>query len=285
VARDVEQVQAGPAEAGQDGDGPRRRPLGDRLQLWALVELFVLCGFAIAQPLLDVTGRSPEFFLFRRADRLDIVALALGLLLLPALGIWTAEVLTGLVSERGRRYLHLAAVAGLVALVAIQVAKKLTGLRGPVVVAVALVVGALAAGVYARASWPRLWLRYLTPAPLVFALVFLLVSPTSQLVLPARAEASSGPAPAPAGRQPHDPVRRVPAQLPAGCPRPGRPARVPELRRLRRPVELVPQRHRDLRLHPLGAAGHGDRQVPVGGQGALLDRVPRQPIHAVWPLL
>ena len=73
MARDVEQVQAGPTGAAQDGGSPRRRSLRDRLQLWALVELFVLCGFAIAQPLLDVTGRSPEFFLFRRADRLDIV--------------------------------------------------------------------------------------------------------------------------------------------------------------------------------------------------------------------
>jgi Sulfatase len=203
VARDVEQVQAGPAGAGQDGDGPRRRPLGDRLRLWALVELFVLCGFAIAQPLLEVTGRSPEFFLFRRADRLDIVALVLGLILLPALGISTAEVLLGLVSERLRRYLHQAAVAGLVTLVAIQVAKKLTGLRGPVVVAVSLAAGGLAGVVYARASWPRLWLRYLAPAPLVFALVFLLLSPSARLVLPARAAPAAGLAPAPAGdRQP-----------------------------------------------------------------------------------
>jgi hypothetical protein len=85
VARDVEQVQAGPAGAGQDGGGLRWRPLRDRLHPWALVELFVLCGFAIAQPLLDVTGRSPEFFLFRRADRLDIAALVSGLILLPAL--------------------------------------------------------------------------------------------------------------------------------------------------------------------------------------------------------
>jgi Sulfatase len=202
VARDVEQVQAGPAGAGQDGGGLRRRPLRDRLQLWALVELFALCGFAIAQPLLDVTGQSPDFFLFRRADRLDIVALVLGVILLPAVVIWGLEVAVGLVSERIRRFLHLVAVAALVTLVAIQVAKKLTGLRGPVVVAVALVVGALAAVAYARASWPRLWLRYLTPAPLIFALVFLLLSPSSRLVLPARAEPSSGPAPVAAGRQP-----------------------------------------------------------------------------------
>jgi hypothetical protein len=162
-------VQAGPAGAGQDGGGPRRRPLRDRLQLWALVELFVLSGFAIAQPLLDVTGQSPDFFLFRRADRLDILALVLGLILLPALGIWTAEVLLGLVSERFRRLLHLAALAGLVTLVAIQVAKKLTGLRGPVLVAVSVAAGGLVALLYARQSWLKLWLRYLAPAPLVFA--------------------------------------------------------------------------------------------------------------------
>jgi hypothetical protein len=203
MARDVEQVQAGPAGAGRDGGGPRWRPLRDRLQLWALVELFVLCGFAVAQPLLEVTGRSPEFFLFRRADRLDIMALVLCLLLLPALFMWGFEAVVGLVSKRFRRLLHLAAVAGLLTLVAIQVAKKLTGLRGPVVVAVALAGGGLAAVVYARASWPRLWLRYLAPAPLVFALLFLLVSPTSQLVLPARAAPAAGLAPAPAGdRQP-----------------------------------------------------------------------------------
>jgi hypothetical protein len=55
----------------------------------------VLCGFAIAQPLLDVTGQSPDFFLFRRADRLDIVALLLGVILLPALLIWGLEVTVG----------------------------------------------------------------------------------------------------------------------------------------------------------------------------------------------
>jgi hypothetical protein len=178
---------------------------GDRLQLWALVELFVLSGFAIAQPLLDVTGKSPDFFLFRRADRLDIVLLVLGVTLLPALAIWAVEVAVGLVSGTVRRFLHLAAIFGLFTLLAIQVAKKLTDLRGPVLVVIALVIGALAVVLYARQSWARLWLRYLAPAPLVFALVFLLMSPTSKLVLPAQAESSGGgqaPAAVASGEQP-----------------------------------------------------------------------------------
>jgi hypothetical protein len=191
-----------PEESGDDR-GLRWR---DRLHLWALVELFVLSGFAIAQPLLDVTGKSPDFFLFRRADRLDIVVLVLGVIVLPAFFIWGFEVAVGLVSETVRRWLHVAAVAGLFALLAIQVAKKLTGLRGPVVMVVALAVGALAAALYGRTSWLRLWLRYLAPAPLVFALVFLLLSPVSKLVLPARAEASASAAPAAVTGGKHPPV-------------------------------------------------------------------------------
>jgi hypothetical protein len=110
VASDIEKAETGSGEAaGPAAPGPGWR---DRLQLWALAELFVLCGFAIAQPLLDVTGKSPDFFLFRRAGRLDIVALVLGVILLPALLIWGLEVTVGLVSERVRRFLHLAAVAG-----------------------------------------------------------------------------------------------------------------------------------------------------------------------------
>jgi Sulfatase len=175
VASEIDQQRAGP-------------------HLWALVELFVLSGFAIAQPLLDVTGKSPDLFLFSRAGRGDILQLVAGVTLLPALGIWAGEVLVGLVNEPLRRLLHLAAVTMLLTLVAIQVIKQLTEVRGPVLVALAAAVGLLAGGLYARQPWLKLWLRYLAAAPLVFALLFVLVSPTSKLVLPARAAPSGGSA-------------------------------------------------------------------------------------------
>jgi Sulfatase len=206
VASDIDEATAGPGpEAGPGPDrAARPRRWVDALHLWALVELFVLSGFAIAQPLLDVTGKSPDFFLFRRADRLDIVVLVLGVLLLPALLVWAAEVVVGLVSEEVRRFLHLAAITGLFTLLAVEVAKKLTGLRGPLLVAIAMAAGVLAVVVYDRQSWLRLWLRFLTPAPLVFALLFLLLSPASKLVLPSQGESADGQAPAAAatGSQP-----------------------------------------------------------------------------------
>ena len=178
---------------GRDEADRRRVSFWSRADLWALAELFALTGLAIAQPVLDVTGRSPDMFLFRRADRLDIVLLVVGVTLLPALSIWVVEVLVGLVSGTVRRHLHLVAITGLFTLLAVEVVKTTTDLRGPRLAAVASAGGLLGGLLYASLSWPRLWLRFLTPAPLVFALLFLLVSPTSALVLPARAPSAPEP--------------------------------------------------------------------------------------------
>ena len=291
MASDIDEAK--PAPGGPAPEEAADRPGGwaDRFHLWALVELFVLSGFAIAQPLLDVTGKSPDFFLFRRADRLDIVVLVLGV---------TAAAGPGHLGPRGRGGAGLGDGPALPAPGRHRRAVHPAGHRGgqeadrparaacwsrspwpPALLAVVL---------YVRQSWLRLWLRYLAPAPLVFALVFLLMSPTSKLVLPAQAEHSARPGPGGRGHRRaaaagDDPVRRVPAQLPARLQGPDRPAGLPELRRAGRPVDLVPQRHRGGRLHPLGHAGDAHRQLPGQGQGPLLHRVPRQHAHPVRPLL
>lgn len=45
----------------------RLRPIVGR-ELWSFLDLLTLTGFVVAQPLLDVLGRSPDFLLFRQAD-------------------------------------------------------------------------------------------------------------------------------------------------------------------------------------------------------------------------
>jgi hypothetical protein len=160
------------------------RPVARRERLWAFFELFALVGFVVAQPTLDVLGKAPDFFLFRRADRLDILVLVLAVTVLPALGLWLAEQLAGLAGEGARRAVHLLMVAGLLAVLALEVGKNLTSVRGPGLVAIGLAGGVLGGLAYAKWSGLKLWLRYLAPAPLVFALVFLLISPVSKLVLP-----------------------------------------------------------------------------------------------------
>jgi hypothetical protein len=162
----------------QEGPSPRRE------RLWAFLELFALVGFAIAQPTLDVLGKAPDFFLFRQAGRGTILVLVLAVTVLPALGLWLVQLLCGLAGDRVRRVVHLLMVTGLLAVIALEAAKSMTSIRGPALVAIGAV-GGLAGGLaYANWSGVKLLLHYLAPAPLVFALIFLLVSPVSKLVMP-----------------------------------------------------------------------------------------------------
>jgi hypothetical protein len=156
---------------------------------WALLELFALTGLAIAQPLLDVTGKAPDFFLYHRAGRAHILAVIALIVLAPAAGLWLGEVIATLVGgERLQRLAHLAVLAGLVTALAIQTGKKVLPIRGAPLAVAAVLVGLAVAWAYAKGPVLRMWLRYLSPAPLVFVLLFVTVSPSSSLMLPARTD-------------------------------------------------------------------------------------------------
>src|SRR6266704_4415860 len=166
----------------------------DRVLWWALLEIFVLSGFAVAQPLLDVTGKAPDFFIFRRADRVDILLLIGIVTVLPALYLWVFELIMRLAGERARHALHLLIVTSLLAILAMEVGKKLLPLRGKRLGLVAVVVALALGFLYLRQAWLRMWLRYLAPAPLVFALLFATTSPSAKLLLPSASQASLEPA-------------------------------------------------------------------------------------------
>jgi hypothetical protein len=175
---DTSRAAAEPASAGDPGGQSRART-----ELRCFLELFVLCGFVVAQPLFDVAGRSPDFFLFRRAGAADILLLVALTVLGPPLLLWAGEALVGLVSGRLRRVAHLVVVAGLLLLLTIELAKNLTSVRGWPLLLLGVAGGVAATVVYARSAAARLWLRYLSPAPLVFALLFVTVSPVGKLVV------------------------------------------------------------------------------------------------------
>jgi hypothetical protein len=153
-----------------------------RDSLRRLAELFVLTGFTITQPLLDVTGRAPDVFVFRRAGRLDIVLFAVIVTALPPLLLWAVEQFAGLAADVLRRGVHLLFVSVLLAVLTIEISKKLFPDRGYSLLLVALVVGAVAAALLARSVILRTFVRYLTPAPVVFVLLFLVASPVAALV-------------------------------------------------------------------------------------------------------
>jgi hypothetical protein len=189
----MEGLTAGPSDPVQSGGGGRwgrLRSLAGR-ELWAFLDLLALAGFVVAQPLLDVLGKSPDFLLFRQADARDIVALAVAITLAPPVALWALEVLTGLAGRRARQGVHVVLVAGLLGLLGLEAAKKLTPLRGPALLAAGVAVAAGGGLLYASRPAVRLWLRFLYPAPVVFLLAFLLLSPAAELLRPPPAAAST----------------------------------------------------------------------------------------------
>ena len=143
--------------------------------------LLVLCGFAFAQPLFDLLGATPEFFVVRGSTSRDVVLAALGLVLVPAALLLAVETVAGLIRPSLGDAIHRVFVAGLVALVALQALRRLGGVPGWPLVAVAAVVGALAALAYARFSALRTVVTMLIPAPFVFLALFLAQAPLDAL--------------------------------------------------------------------------------------------------------
>jgi hypothetical protein len=155
------------------------------------IHLFVLSAFAVAQPLYDLLGDTPEFFVVRGSTSLDLVAFTLGLLLGPPLVLIAAEVLAGLVHPRAQEILHLLFVAALTALIALQALIRAGDLGTWLAFALAGAAGAGLAALYATRRGIRTFLTVLAPAPLVFAALFLVNSPLDKLELESKAEAKS----------------------------------------------------------------------------------------------
>jgi hypothetical protein len=158
-------------------------------RLWDFGHLAALSSIALAEPLFDLLGKNPEFFAARGSPGFDIVSLALILILVPPLVLSLVELLIGLVSEPARQAVHLAFVALLVALVFIQTLKKSVHAADVVLVVLALAIGALATLAYARVTPVRSFMNVLTPVPLVFLFLFLVVSPVSKVAFASDATA------------------------------------------------------------------------------------------------
>jgi hypothetical protein len=167
-----------------------------RAELRALAELFALCGFAVAQPLLDVFGGAPDQLALRGIQRGDAWAFAALVVLGPPLALWVAELALGLAGRRPRRVGHRLALVGLAAVFVVQAARPLAS--GAVLYALAAVAAAVLLVLYVRARAARLWLACTAVAPLAFALVFLFASDASRLFDSYRALAIEGGIRAPA---------------------------------------------------------------------------------------
>ena len=159
---------------------PERAPL--RQELDYFLQVLGISAFAVAQPILDVMGKSPETFIFRGTGAAGIVLFAVVVTLVPALALSALAAITRLLGPRIRRRTHLVVLGTMTAVIVIQVVKNVAQLPEVALVVLGLVAAGAVLWLLARVRAVGTWARWAAIAPLVFLLAFLFGSPTSKLL-------------------------------------------------------------------------------------------------------
>lgn len=152
-------------------------------RLAAPLHVFALASLVIAQPLLDLLGRTPDFFVIRGVVGSGVAVLAALLVLGPsAIAIAFAEAAGAVAGRRGRRWVYDAALATGVAAGLLLVMKRVPGLGSWWAVGLACMLGALFPRVYRRRPAIRQLLSVLVILVLSFPVLFLFRSPARKLL-------------------------------------------------------------------------------------------------------
>lgn len=166
-----------------DRPAPTRRQLllggGHLAAVWTL---------AFVQPLLDLLGKNPDFFVARDNTAGDILILAIGFTILPPLVLFLIEALVGRFSARAYHVLHFLLLAGISTFLFVQLVSDVIGARSAVILALALALGLLFAWAVYRFAFVRNLMDILIIAPVVVLALFVFTSKTSDLIFPGESE-------------------------------------------------------------------------------------------------
>jgi hypothetical protein len=155
------------------------------------LHIFVLCSFAVAQPLFDLLSRNAVFFVARHSKPVDVILLILILCVLLPLLVVLIEVVAGLFGRRVRKVVHGLVVACLVAIIVLPALKKIFEISGTAILVGAAMLGVMAAIAYIRFHPVRIFLTVLSPVLLIFPGLFLFNSPVFKVVFPGKAPSAA----------------------------------------------------------------------------------------------
>ncbi len=159
------------------------------------LHLAALWTITFVQPLFDILGDNAAFFVARGNTPGDVLIFAFAWTLGPPLIGLALVALAGAVSERFGQALHLAFVAFLAGVLALQVVKGVSD-EAEVVLPIAALLGAGAAALYARLAPLRSFLSVLGVAPVVVLALLLVFSPVHDVVFPSPDARANAGAPA-----------------------------------------------------------------------------------------
>lgn len=160
--------------------------------LFCGLHLAALWTLAFVQPLFDLLGKNPAFFVARDNTAGDVIIFALVWALGPPLVATAIVAIARAVDFRAGQLVQLAFVAALAAVLLLQVVKGLSS-HASVVLPIAGLLGLAAAAAYARFAGLRSFVSVLGVAPVVVLVLLLGVSPVRDVAFPsATANAASG---------------------------------------------------------------------------------------------
>jgi hypothetical protein len=145
------------------------------------LHLAALWALAILQPLLNLLGNNPDFFVARDNTAGQITLFVLLLAFLPPLVATGIEVLINFLSSRARWIFHLGLCAVLFAAFSVQILKQFAdGPAWPMII-LGCILGGLLTWAYARARFMRSMTDILIVAPIVVLVSFFFFSDASEL--------------------------------------------------------------------------------------------------------
>jgi hypothetical protein len=144
--------------------------------------LFGLAGVAVTQPLLDLFGRNPTFFVAGHYETGQIVAFAVIVALVPGVVVFAVTTLPGLAFRRLADVWHTVGVALLAGLFGLVLCRTLHIDRLRYVLVAVLLLAATVALVERRSRTARQFLALLAAGNLAFVVLFLTASPTAELI-------------------------------------------------------------------------------------------------------
>ncbi len=148
------------------------------------LHIFTLSAFAFAQPLYDLLGKNAEFFPIRNNETADILALTVFLsLLVPAILVVITEA-ARLAGKSTWKLAHIFVVALLFVIIILPVLKEIPAITTAFTAVFALLLSATFVYLYKTKQAFQLFLTYLSPAILIFPLLFLLNSQVTYLLFP-----------------------------------------------------------------------------------------------------
>jgi hypothetical protein len=156
----------------------------ERSALVTALHVAGLWAVAVVQPLLDILGRAPEFFVAHRAGPTDILLLLLALLVMAPLAPIALIGLAGVLGSRPRSLATGMIITVLVGLVAVQVLKHLGVTTWTVAAVPALAAGLAAAMSYSRFAAVRSFFTVLTAGILIVAVAFAQQPGIRRLIVP-----------------------------------------------------------------------------------------------------